>query len=331
MKVEWKEITEKDEWNGFVKGRASVFHSWGWREVIAGTGLEPLYLGAQSPNGNLVGICPLFYVKLKGPIYILDSIPHSDLSGPVFLEGANDGDSLIGSMIESLPRSFNKLVASVRLRVTDPILAEGLIHDGDNYSKGSGYFHLDLDRVTPETIWNQVFRRDERKKIRQLDQMNAETRLCSSPEDVLRFYELYGQTMEQRGYKTHPESFFWDIYKSFRDESKFLFVILDGKPVAVMSFILDRSLRSIHLQYVGYRMIRNRSPNFYAYWSAINWASKNGFRFVNFGNGSSDPRSSNFRFKQQFGGDFVTRYTFTMPVHRNLYRFSKSLKSRISG
>ena len=50
-------------------------------------------------------------------------------------------------------------------------------------------------------------------------------------------------------------------------------------------------------------------PTLMAHWCALNWAKTNGYSAINFGTTSSDSLNSNFRFKRQFGGLFVARYT----------------------
>jgi hypothetical protein len=137
--------------------------------------------------------------------------------------------------------------------------------------------------------------------------------------------------MLRQGYSLHSEEFLKSVCVFFGSNFKVVFVYLDEKPICTASFLLDKALDTVHLAYVGYRTTKNSiSPYFFAVWNWINWASDNDYHILNFGNGSSDPSSPNFRFKRRFGGDFVTQYTVTIPLSNNLYRIGKSLKRVIS-
>ena len=333
MEFQWKEIVAREDWDSFVfsSKEASVYHTWRWREVIELNGYKPLYLGCRhKSNGELVAVWPFFYVKSIGPFYVLDSMPLSDIGGPLISTDFAELDALFTGITESIPLT-RKLVFSLRSKINNWNVKETFAGLGYTYTSGSGHFKVDLSADNLSRMWENVFKKHQRNQIRHFEKEGAQINLKKCGDDFQTFYGLYRLTMERRDYILHSEQFMKNIISSLGDSFKVLFVYSNDKPICAVSFLADDSLGVVHLTYVGYDAERRSiSPYFFAVWNWLNWASKNGYHVANLGNGSSNPESPNFRFKKQFGGTFYTHYTFTIPLNRILYNAGRSVKNLIS-
>ena len=90
--------------------------------------------------------------------------------------------------------------------------------------------------------------------------------------------------------------------------------------VAGVGFFSYPEKDTVHIMYGAYdtAIPGKYEVYLYAFWKTITWAHENGYSEVNFG-ASSDQRSHpNFRFKEQFGGEFVKKYSVKITPFRVL-------------
>jgi lipid II:glycine glycyltransferase (peptidoglycan interpeptide bridge formation enzyme) len=78
---------------------------------------------------------------------------------------------------------------------------------------------------------------------------------------------------------------------------------------------------------VGYKELHGLSPSFCADWIIVKWAHGNGFRFVNFGDTSSDETNKIHQTKKAFGGEFIPRYRFSIPLRPRVYTLARRLNA----
>ena len=180
----------------------------------------------------------MFCMITKWTFFILDSLLDSDIGGPIFEEGENRID-LIRNMILSVPKIVSRRPISILLRVTDQETVNALKNLNYQCSMGSGYFLLDLDKLPPARIWDEVLHRDQRKTIRNQDRLNVETKITPVTEDFETSYTLYRETMERRVYRIHEDTFFRVIHAEFQDSFRMVQVKIDGKLVEALSFVLE--------------------------------------------------------------------------------------------
>ena len=313
LKVKWEEISDKARWDGFVgkMKQGSVYDTWRWRDVLESEGYRPLYLGATDGRGSLVGVCPLYLTRYHGPTHVLSTWPpFSELSGPLLAtEDIRQTEEVVKALIESIPRT--PLRAALHIRTANRSIAESLTHLGYEIHDGAGAFLVDLERNPPELMWKHTFRKDERREIRHFEMQQPLVALRDDVGGLCTFYEAHKRLMLRRRYKIAPLSLFSSIRKNFRDSFRILFVET-AEGIAATSLLIDEERKTVHLPHVGYDPAKNsRSLMFYCDWKAMTWAHESGYRYVNLGNGSSNPLSRNYRFKKRFGGNFVTRYWCT--------------------
>ena len=324
--MKWEEITDRSEWDSFVDRAtfSSIFHTWSWRNVLESEGLQPLYLGARSTTGQLLAACPFCNVRINSLARIADSLPYSDLSGPL-VSDESDASIIIPSLRKSLLMFLPKFIVAARIRIDNPSLATAMASYGYRYTTGSGYFLLDLESTVPQAIWNGLGG-DQRTQIRWFDKAGAQISLARTQAECAEFARLYRETMDRKRYSALSHQFIAKIRSNLPTEFKTMLLSLGGVTYAAMSFFADSTRNTVHAAYIGYdRNLGNKSSTLYLVWQMIRWTHENGYRFVNLGNTSSNPSNRAFLFKHQFGGQFVRRYCFTMPLFPQIYGLGKSL------
>jgi len=319
----WEEITNRNEWDEFVTGRASVFSSWAWGEVLKRSGRKLAYFGLHSspPDARLIAACPFFYSNLRGPF------KHVASNGPVFDESRDNYDGLLVSLMQSLRNSLSMTVLSVSLRTTNKTVADVLIARGYRWSTVSGDFLLDMEKTPPDEIWEKVFRKRERYKIRSLDSKGVLSEVSNAQDSFSPFFQLYEETMRKKSYQIKDHLFFDKLLEGFGNDFKIASVSVNKELVAVTAFLCNQKTRTVHISYVGYKELHGLSPSFYADWIVVKWANGNGFRFVNFGDTSSDETNKIHQAKEAFGGEFIPRYRFSIPLRPRMYAIARRLNA----
>jgi len=98
----------------------------------------------------------------------------------------------------------------------------------------------------------------------------------------------------------------------------------DGGLVAAVTLLSNPDKTMVHWTHVGYTQHRSsKSAYSYAIWKLVNWASAEGFRYVDLGGTRPDPTDPVYKAKLRFGADFFPIYTFTVPVSSRLLSVAK--------
>jgi hypothetical protein len=332
----WSETQDRKEWDDFVsRNGGSFFHFWSWRTVLESAGGRPLYLACRDSKGNLAAVCPFFYDKLRVKIVpmtllVLDSLPCIEsgphIAGPII----NNQITNISQILESLPKSvkFSILnpVVSMILRVHRQTVVSCLVHSGFDYQVEAGDFILDLAEKPPEYIWNKVLPKDERKEIRYFERSSFSLDFARRESDYVDFFKLYKESMYRQGYTSNSYEFFKDLRSNLGEQFRVRLLTSENNLIAGFGMLCDTKNSEARHGYVGYLSNKSgRSFMPYIYWKIVNWASENGFRYVNFGRTSPDPTDRIHRVKQKFGGEFVPEYKFVLPVNGKALSFARSV------
>jgi hypothetical protein len=320
--MKWNETEDAAVWDGFTKTTAqgTIYDSWKWRNVLESQGHQPIYLLATDARGAVQGCCPFYYERYRGPTWMLTTWPeYSEPSGPLFSPGASSRASeLVESLLHSIPTSIR--LAGIHIRTTNKNIADYLSKSGVRIHDSAGFFLVDLQETPPEVIQAKFFKKHERQNVRYFEDNDLKVTVTGDQRSIEEFHALYSQSMLRKGYAVEPLPFLTAVSREFQDSFKILFV-RSSAAKAAGALLLDRDRGTVHLMQVGYERPPSHSILFYSDWVTMNWARENGFRFVNMGNGSSNPNHANFRTKKRFGGAFVTRYwcnIYLSPLVRGL-------------
>jgi FemAB-related protein (PEP-CTERM system-associated) len=155
---------------------------------------------------------------------------------------------------------------------------------------------LDLP-LSPESLWDDVFRAKLRSQIRRPQREGMEVRFGTS--ELEPFYEVFTRNMRDLGTPVLPRELFDRIGELFAGIVRFGVVYLRDEPVAAGCGFLWRG--ELEMTWASAIRKYNRlAPNMLLYWSFIEEAIGHRASVFNFGRCS--PGGGTHRFKLQWGG-----------------------------
>jgi hypothetical protein len=333
VRLSWSRTDDRDEWDDFVvKNRGSIYHSWAWRMALESRGGRPSYMSCSDSKGDLVAVCPFFYGKVRRGFYFLDSLPEGHMTGPLISTEATNAKEILETLTRSVKFSIFDPIVSMMLRVHQQPIASFLVDQGFPYEV-SGLFILDLQRKTTADIWVEEFQEEERSDVEYFEKGGSSFELGHQESDYDRFLTILHESQRHQGYDPLSEHFLSSLRSNFGEKFKIAMVSSRNDTVASLGFLCDTSNSTIHWVYVGYSRVKSkrsyRPPLTYVFagWMLVNWAAKNGFRYVDFGPTSPDPANPRHRMKKKFGGEWINRYEIRVPI-RGGFTFPIYMKSR---
>ena len=329
----WSETNEEKEWDDFVvRNGGSIFHSWAWRRVLESGGSKPFYLVCHDSKGNALAVCPFFYLPGKHLRY-LDSLPDSHLAGPVIDGKAANPSQIMSSLRKSVRFSpFNPVVA-MRIRAYREQEVQPLVGLGFPYSITHGLYLLDLSEKPPEHIWGNGFNKHDRQAVKYYEQNGTEFGFAQTEGDYAQYVKLHkGSTIFSRMRVHSPDraDFVSRMRHSVGDRLKVALAKMNGEVIAGVSILCEPENSAMHFAIVRYSRENNiHSRVTYLYWKAINWASEQGFRHLDFG-AYSIPKGSNpthpfFKLRERFESTIVPRYEFLLPTSNRVYSIARKI------
>jgi FemAB-related protein (PEP-CTERM system-associated) len=122
------------------------------------------------------------------------------------------------------------------------------------------------------------------------------------------FYEVFCINMRDLGSPVHSRKLIENVLLAFSDQAKVVMVYKERKPLAgsvVVGFMdtLENPWSSSLRQY------SKLSPNMLLYWTMLEYACENGYRFFDFGR--SSPEEGTYKFKKQWGAKSEPLHWYT--------------------
>jgi hypothetical protein len=324
--LKWSETEDGDEWDDFVaRNKGSIFHSWGWRNVLEGGSLKPLYLVCRDPDGTALAVCP--FVHGAGTLmWYLDSLPNSHTGGPV-----------IGDLGTNIPHIFNSLRRSVRFSPFNPIVAMKInVHQPSMLEsmRSLGFqsllthelFILDLHEKTREHIWSYGFQKHDRQAVKYYEQQGLEFGFAEEEDDFEAYVDIR-RRVKGKG----VAGFLSRIRLHMGDSIKVALVRTGDVVIGGFSMLCDPQNSIVHVAgdyEVRYSRKRNiHSPVTFLYWKAIEWASEQGFRSFDLGaypaTKSTNPLHPFHKLRMRFEAEAVPRYQFVIPTSGVSYSMAR--------
>lgn len=321
-----EELKNTKEWEGFLKGtpRATFYHSIKWKNVIDKSFSHPtVYLVVKDENGRLVGVCPTA-ILASGHLRILDSLPYSDLGGPVIENRYIEEASL--SLLRFIEQfSCEKGISCAKMCFLKDGSEQFFKSPRCYIDNNKGVVELDLAAKPSGFIWNKIFRKRQRQKIRYFTRDGFQVREASAKSDLAKFLTLYYSNMKHIGTRPHAPTFFANVWGLLYPENFNILLVEKRKTVGGLGFF--KYGERIYLTYMG--MDRESLSSRYSmapflFWNSIKWAEEKGFRYVCFGSTPAHPKSTreraNYSQKVVFGASFLQQETVFIPF--NFYAFA---------
>lgn len=308
-------LSDENEWEEFVatSPKGTFFHTLKWKEVLEKSfPYESLYLVIRDSNDKLIGVCPLYITKKLWPFKVLDSLPNSDLGGPLIKEEyKKEAANALKDYLKEL--SSDRSITYAKMRLSDRELCEYLRTKASKVDTRSGTMILDLKEKPMDFIWNEIFRQKQRKYIKRFEHDGFITKEAENADDLNKFYALYNQntfTFYKNSFDLLYPNNFNIILIEKREKcigAGIFFIYPEKKAIYMAGAALDKTVGS---RYKIYYKLR---------WETIKYAHRNGLRYVSFGPTPSDRSSVYYSLKSDFGAEFNLDYFLYFPFNKSLF------------
>jgi len=316
-------MNDEREWERFVADSpdGTFFHTLKWRDVLEKSfPYESLYLCIRNSNDNLVGVCPFFITKKLWPFNIVDSLPNSDLGGPLLKEGCKkDAANALLNYLEDL--GANKKISYIKLRISNIEDCECLKTKNSKVENHIGTMILDLDEKSMDFIWNNVFEHKQRKYINRFDRDGFKSNNSTDISSIKKFHTLYCDTWGDDKALSNLR-FLENIFNLLcRENLNITLIEKDDRCIgAGINFIYNEK-KAVYMTGVALdKDVSSRYKTYYKLrWETIKYAHKNGYRYVSFGPVFSDVSEIHHQIKSKFGAEFNQDYYLYLPINRELF------------
>jgi len=258
-------------WMEFVAGRsdATIFHHPAWARLLTECyGYRGMAIAHEDADGLAAGIPVMDVSHPLRRRWV--ALPFTDYCPPLV---ARDGEAFVAGL-EKLARSSRLDLLEVRA----PLRA------GPAIQTGTPFVRHELPLVPDSRIlWKQL-RRNHRRNVIDAEEAGVRVERGASAEDLEVFYKLHLDTRRRLGVPIQPRRFFrllleriiapglgfvLTAYHGDRPAAAAVFAAWNGTLICKYSARADGFVKSdaIHL----------------IFWSAIRWASENGFRAFDLG------------------------------------------------
>jgi serine/alanine adding enzyme len=249
-------------------------------------GHRTLYLCADDGE-KLVGILPLAQVKSRLFGNMLVSLPFFNYGGicSTSEEGRN---ALLGAAIHA---ARDRHADFLELRHDDD-WEQGLTRKTSKVS-----MRLELP-TEPGDLW-RAFPSKLRNQIQKPRKENM-TAAIGREEQLDGFYDVFSENMRDIGTPVYPKKFFRNILRKFPKQTWIAVVYSGTKPVAAGFLAGFRD--GLEIPWASsLRSFNKFSPNMLLYWTCLEFACHQGYRFFDFGRSTAG--GNTYRFKQQWGAN----------------------------
>jgi hypothetical protein len=301
-----EELKNNREWEDFLQAspEGAFYHSLKWKEVIQKSFPHPaLYLTIKDANGTLVGICPGFILSSMH-MKIYHSIPYSDYGGPVIGRECTEQASIL---LRSFLQSFcsNNGIAYTKICFIDGKSAQFFKLPSSHEDRSKGTMEIDLKATPSDFIWNKIFSKNRRWKIKRFERDGFQAQEARTKCDLRDFYNLYYENMKHIGASPYPYKFIENMWIILYPEN--LRVWLVGKEKRIGGIVCFKYGQKTYWVYAG--IDRNQSYSRYSVipyllWKEINKAEEEDYRYVSLGGTPSDPKNPYYLQKMSFGSSF---------------------------
>ncbi len=299
------------------------------------TDYEPSAINYELNPDNVVGILPLVHLKhfLFGNSLI--SIPFFDIGGIL----ANDEETENALLSKAIKLGKELKANNIELRHIQPLSWLGnsskLIDDSSQPNLNFSFrqrrskvsqFHLETEKIKKS---NQSCQSCQKKyiatkshKVRMLLKLpeSSET-LMKSFKSKLRsqvkkpikeglvskvggiellddFYKVFSINMRDLGSPLHSKKLIMHVLEAFPGKARIVLVYKDSEPLAC-SLIAGFNDTLENPWASALRQYNRLSPNMLLYWTMLEYACDNGYKFFDFGR--STPDEGTYKFKEQWG------------------------------
>ena len=284
---------EEQEWDDYVRKseKSTFYHQIGWRNVIENAyGWRSCYLIAKE-NAKIVGILPLFLVRVVPFARALVSIPFSSYGG--ICADEDRIENALFTEAKDIARGFgvrhielrNRRKSSIDLATSDQYVTSDLKLDSD-----------------PEAIFKNL-KKNKRRNIKKSQKRDLTVEWGT--ENLGEFYRVYSHNMRDLGTPVHSYSFFEHITLEFPESSNML-VVKRNEDILYGSLVLFFKDTCISGWSSTLQRYRKYYPTDFGIWNAIVYCCQNGYKHYDFARSLRE--STNLEFKERWGAETKQLY-----------------------
>jgi FemAB-related protein (PEP-CTERM system-associated) len=288
MAIEVQTLTDDAaRWSEFVarSSSTSLYHDVAWKNVIERAFAHKChYLMACEAGTDVKGILPLVEMKSLAFGHFLVSLPFLNCGG-VAAESLEAANALCQAAAELARRTG---AGHIELRQARPAEIPWTCR------QHKVALVVDLS-ANMDRYWAGLSSR-LRGKIRKAQRAGAKLSV-TGPEGLSEFYSVFARNMRDLGTPVYSRLFFEMIMRCFPGCSRLFLVRLNGRPVACALGVNKGPALELPWICSNYDHARNY-VNELLYWSALEWASGEGFKTVDLGR--STIGKGPYQFKKQW-------------------------------
>ncbi len=323
--MEIKEITNKDEWEGFLAARSekTFLQSWNWGDFNMEMGFKIWRLGVYHQN-RLLGVCLIHKVVAKRGIFL--SMPHGPiLADELFSHDKKEALELILLHISDVAKAEKaSFIRITPLFLNNPenknlFLNLGFRTAPMHASAYEATWKLDITLPTDELLANM--RKTTRYLIKKASENNdISIEINYSEEGITIYQKLNKEVSKRQKFIPFSDKFIENEFKSFKEgkEIIFLFGKYKGEIVAGAIIVFWSGIAFYH-QAASLNKHAKLSVPYLLQWEAIKEAKNRGCKVYDFW-GFTDPQkyprhpwAGPTLFKMGFGG-YKTEYIKTQDL-----------------
>ena len=282
MESRFSKIENKEEWRTLLNRALfkTFFHSLEWEEFLE---QHFNWLKFEHYNWRNQALLSLAGVGKK-----LISHPFCEYGGVLPLISKINGQQFKQEL-------FEEFKASIKISF-HPALMDYFENLNDNENQRETYLVGDLQKQTPDQLWEGLDRNRHRSIKTALDQ-GFKVEKCKSSQDLERLYDFYVENLKKHKTLAYPFSFFEYFFKS--PEAEIILVKKNGRLVGGNIFLFYNKF--VHSFLCGFNeKYRKFGVHSLVIWSEMRRAQQKGFEVFDLG--ATRKMSSLEGFKQRWGG-----------------------------
>lgn len=285
------------EWDEYVQNNnySNIYHQIRWKNIIENTfGHKGYYLMAKD-NGTVRGLLPLFSINsfLFGRYLI--SLPFLDRAGVIA-----DNPQIANLLCD-------KAIAMAQQTQVDflEMRNQGQINHVDLITATPKVNFVLSSELAADILWKKVLQKNVKNKVRKAWKKGVYIDIGSSEQYINDFYNVYCIHMRYLGTPVYPHKYFLNIFNEFSD--KIIIILAKHKDKIIGGKIVLAFKNTLYfISQYSLRKYNEFHPNNLLYWTAIEYASQNGYKFCDMGRSNID--SGPFYFKKQWGAEVHQLY-----------------------
>ena len=283
--------------------KTTPYHFSTWRKLFKSTfNHDDLSTIALDESKSICGLFPLthFNSAMFGNFAV--SIPYFNYGGPI-ADNENIENLLIEEAISKAPENNIEHIEIRELRKRD------------NFNARTD--KVSMIRKLPDSTnaFSEEIGTKLRAQIKRSNDYRPQFKV-GGLELLNDFYRVFSINMRDLGTPVYSKRFFLDVMHAWPNNSHFIVVYLDKKPVAC-AFVLGYK-DILEIPWASALKTTNKiGINMFMYWNILNFAIDNNYTYFDFGRSSRD--SGTFKFKQQWGAKPIQNYwNYWLPEGKEL-------------